>query len=56
MKEVDLRYVFIKSEKDEEPSIYVKFSGFESEEQMQQFEDFLEENLPLLFFDSDVKH
>ena len=53
-EEVDLRYVLTVDKN--ELQLIVKFTGFENEEQIRQFGDFLEESLPLLFFDSDVKH
>lgn len=53
-EEVDLKYVLTVDKA--ELRLIVKFTGFENEEQIVQFGDFLEESLPLLFFDSNVKH
>ena len=53
-EEVDLRYILTLDKDTLE--VTVKFNGFEDAEQIEQFSDFLEENLPLLFFDSNVKH
>ena len=52
--EVDLRYILTLDKDTLE--VTVKFNGFEDAEQIEQFGDFLEESLPLLFFDSSVKH
>ena len=54
LEEIDLRYV-LSFDKDT-LQVTVKFNGFEDAEQIEQFSDFLEESLPLLFFDSSVKH
>jgi len=35
---------------------YVKFNGFRDVDEVTEFADFMEEHLPLLLFNSDVKH
>ena len=37
---------------DDSPDVYVKFSGFEDEEDAEEYEQFLAETLPLLLFES----
>lgn len=54
LDEVDLKYILTLDKNNLE--VTVKFGGFEDADQMDQFADFIEENLPLLFFDSNVKH
>ena len=41
---------------EEEKSIYVKFMGFENVEEADDYATFLQENLPLLLFESEIKH
>ena len=53
-EEVDLKYVLTLDKNTLD--VTVKFNGFEDAEQLEQFADFLEASLPLLFFDSYVKH
>lgn len=52
--EVDLKYILTLDR--DNLTVTVKFGGFEDADQIDQFADFLEDNLPLLFFDSNVKH
>jgi len=52
--EVDLKYILTLDKDNLE--VTIKFNGFEDPDQIEQFADFLEENLPLLFFDSNIKH
>lgn len=54
MDEVDLKYIMSLDKDNLE--VTIKFNGFEDAEQIENFADFIEENLPLLFFDSNVKH
>ena len=54
MDEVDLKYILTLDKDNLE--VTIKFSGFEDAEQIESFADFIEESLPLLFFDSNVKH
>lgn len=51
---VDLKYEIYA----DEPSltVYLKFNGFEDNEQIADFAEFMEEHLPLLLFRSDVMH
>jgi hypothetical protein len=37
---------------DETPDVYVKFSGFEDDEDAEEYAQFLAETLPLLLFES----
>lgn len=37
---------------NESPDVYVKFSGFEDEEDAEEYAQFLAETLPLLLFES----
>lgn len=54
MKTVDLSYHIYT---DESGMIaYVKFEGFKNTDEVKEFADFMDENLPLLLFNSDVKH
>jgi hypothetical protein len=39
-------------EEDEEPSVYVKFTGFEDQEDAEEYAQFLAEHLPLLLFET----
>lgn len=41
---------------EEDNSVYVKFMGFDSIEEADKYADYLTENLPLLLFESEVKH
>jgi len=37
---------------EDEPVVYVKFSGFEADEDAEEYAEFLAETLPLLLFES----
>jgi hypothetical protein len=37
---------------DEQPAVYVKFTGFDDEEDAEEYAQFLAETLPLLLFES----
>lgn len=41
---------------EEDNSVYVKFMGFESIEEADEYADYLTETLPLLLFESGTKH
>ena len=41
---------------DEDHNVYVKFTGFEDEEDAEEYADFLTNNLPLLLFESTSVH
>jgi hypothetical protein len=41
---------------EDEKAIYVKITGFETVEDADEYGEFLAENLPLLLFNSEVKH
>lgn len=41
---------------DESPEVYVKFSGFESDEDAEEYAQFLAETLPLLLFETTRLH
>ncbi len=42
----------VMSTTDEEPAVFVKFSGFEDEEDAEEYAQFLAETLPLLLFET----
>ena len=54
LEEVDLKYI-LTLDKDK-LEVNIKFGGFEDADQIESFADFIENNIPLLFFDSNVKH
>jgi hypothetical protein len=41
---------------EDEPAVYVKFSGFEDDEDAEEYAQFLAETLPLLLFESTRLH
>lgn len=41
---------------EEDKSIYVHFTGFENFNDAEDYAEFLADNLPLLLFNSEVKH
>jgi hypothetical protein len=41
---------------EEDNSIYVKFMGFENIEAADDYATYLQETLPLLLFESEIKH
>jgi hypothetical protein len=41
---------------EDEPAVYVKFSGFEDDEDAEDYAQFLAETLPLLLFESTRLH
>ena len=41
---------------EEDNSVYVKFIGFETIEEADKYADYLTEHLPLLLFESEIKH
>jgi hypothetical protein len=47
VEEVDLDYVFMKDE--ETQSVYIRFDGFVDKTQMEQFAEYMQQSLPLLF-------
>jgi hypothetical protein len=53
IEEVDLDYTFLVD--DVGSSVYIKFDGFRDELQMEQFANFMEQHLPLIFTNS-TKH
>ena len=53
-KAVDLKYQIFSDEKDN--TVYLKFNGFESQKQMDNFIDYIDFSLPLLLFQSNTKH
>jgi hypothetical protein len=42
----------VMSTSDEEPAVYVKFTGFDDAEDAEEYADFLAETLPLLLFET----
>jgi len=36
--------------------VHIKFTGFEDEEQLKQFAEYITNHLPLLLYNSDVAH
>ena len=51
---VDLKYQIFSDEKDN--TVYLKFNGFESQKQMDNFIDYIDFSLPLLLYQSNTKH
>ncbi len=51
---VDLKYQLFSDEKDN--TVYLKFTGFETQQQMDNFIDYIDFSLPLLLHQSKVKH
>ena len=51
---VDLQYQIYSDES--ENTVYLKFTGFENQKQMDNFIDHIDFSLPLLLFQSDTKH
>lgn len=41
---------------EEDKTVYVKLSGFENLEDADNYAEFLTKNLPLMLFESEVKH
>ena len=44
--------VFSTTEDENEPTVYVKFTNFESDEDAEEYAEFLAETLPLLLFET----
>ena len=53
-RSVDLRYQLFSDEKDN--TVYLKFNGFESQKQMDDFIEYIDFSLPLLLYQSSTKH
>lgn len=53
-KAVDLKYQIFTDEKDN--TVYLKFNGFENQQQMDNFVEYIDFSLPLLLHQSEVKH
>ena len=51
---VDLKYQLFPDEKDN--TVYLKFTGFENQQQMDNFIDYIDFSLPLLLHQSKTKH
>ena len=41
---------------EEDNSVYVKFTGFDTIEEADNYPNMLQENLPLMLFESEIKH
>lgn len=41
---------------EEETAVYVKIEGFDNLEDAEEYAEYLAENLPLLLFNSEVRH
>ena len=48
----DLDIMVFSSEEDNEPTVYVKFTNFETSEDAEEYAEFLAETLPLLLFET----
>lgn len=48
--EIEVRLV------EEERAVYVQFTGFDNVDDAEAYAEFLADNLPLLLFNSEVKH
>ena len=53
-RSVDLKYQIFSDEKDN--TVYLKFNGFESQKQMDDFIEYIDFSLPLLLYQSSTKH
>jgi len=51
---VELKYQIFSDEKDN--TVYLKFTGFDNQKQMDNFIDYIDFSLPLLLHQSDTKH
>lgn len=51
---VELKYQLFSDENDN--TVYLKFTGFEDQKQMDNFIDYIDFSLPLLLHQSKVKH
>jgi hypothetical protein len=51
-KSIDLSYTIFQDEED--MSVYIKFEGFYTDDQLETFEQFIESYLPLIFASEDV--
>lgn len=51
---IDLKYQIFSDEKDN--TVYLKFTGFENQSQMDNFVNYIDFSLPLLLHQSKVKH
>lgn len=51
---IDLKYQIFSDEKDN--TVYLKFNGFENQQQMDNFVDYMDFSLPLLLHQSKTKH
>jgi hypothetical protein len=52
--EVDLKYSIFTD--DENMTVYLKFHGFNNLDEIDRFAEYIKTHLPLILFDSDVKH
>ena len=50
--QLDLQVIVV----EEETAVYVKITGFENVEEADGYADYLTETLPLMLFESEVKH
>ena len=41
---------------EEDNAVYVKFNGFNTIEEADEYATYLQDNLPLLLFESEIKH
>lgn len=48
----DIDIEILSTVEDESPAVYVKFTGFEDEEDAEEYAQFLAETLPLLLFET----
>lgn len=51
---VELKYQLFSDEKDN--TVYLKFTGFDNQQQMDNFIDYIDFSLPLLLHQSKTKH
>lgn len=52
--EIDLKYNIYAD--DENMTVYLKFHGFHTLDEINQFAEYIQSHLPLILFDSDIKH
>jgi hypothetical protein len=53
-REINLNYIIFQDE--DEKSVYVKFEGFETIDQLDEFEQYIESYIPLIFAEETKAH
>lgn len=52
----DLDIEVMTTDEDDQPAVYVKFTGFPNHEEAEEYAEFLAETLPLLLFETTKIH